>query len=83
MTTEICFVTRVVSFERPYRCQYATTNKDEKTVTQDMFVPRWGVLLFVAIILVIVVITTTVVLVKEDNTKPSKLQPSLVTVNVE
>jgi hypothetical protein len=48
-----------------------------------MFVPRWGVLLFVAIILVIVVITTTVVLVKEDNTKPSKLQPSLVTVNVE
>lgn len=35
-----------------------------------MFVPRWGVLMLVAIILVIVVITTTVVLVKEDNTKP-------------
>jgi hypothetical protein len=48
-----------------------------------MFVPRWGVMLFVAIILVIVVITTTVVLVKEDNTKPSKLQSSLVAVNVE
>jgi hypothetical protein len=48
-----------------------------------MFVPRWGVLLLVAIILIIVVITTTVVLVKEDNTKPSKLQSSLVAVNAE
>jgi uncharacterized protein YpmS len=60
-----------------------TTNKDDNTVTQNMFVPKWGVLLLVAIILIIVVITTTVVLVKEDNTKPSKLQSFLVTVNAE
>ena len=53
------------------------TNKDGNTVTQNMFAPRWGVLLLVAIILIIVVITTTVVLVKEDNTKPSKLRSSL------
>jgi len=60
-----------------------TANKDDNTVTQDMFVPRWGVLLLVAIILAIVVITTTVVLVKQDNTKPSKLQYYLVAVNAE
>jgi hypothetical protein len=60
-----------------------TTNKDDNTVTQDMLVPRWGVLLLVAIILIIVVITTTVVLVKDDNTKPSKLQSSLIAVNAE
>jgi hypothetical protein len=60
-----------------------TANKDDKTVAQDMFVPRWGVLLLVAIILIIVVITTTVVLVKEDNTKPSKLQYFLVAVSAE
>jgi F0F1-type ATP synthase membrane subunit a len=48
-----------------------------------MFVPRWGVLLFVVIIVIIVVITTTVVLVKEDNTKPSKLQYFLEAVSAE
>lgn len=48
-----------------------------------MFVRRWGVLLLVAIILIIVVITTTVVLVKEDNTKPSKLQTFLDAVKAE
>jgi hypothetical protein len=39
-----------------------------------MFLPRWGVLLLVAVILTIVVITTTVVLVKDENIRPSKLQ---------
>jgi hypothetical protein len=60
-----------------------TTNKAGNTVTEDMFVPRWGVLLLVAIILTIVVITTTIVLIKEDNTKPSKLQTFLDAVNAE
>jgi uncharacterized protein YpmS len=48
-----------------------------------MFVRRWGVLLLMAIILIIVVITTTVVLVKDENTKPSKLQISLDAVKAE
>jgi hypothetical protein len=42
-------------------------------VKDIMFVPRWGLLLCMAVILLIVVITTTVVLFNGDNTKPSKL----------
>lgn len=59
------------------------TNKAGNTVTEDMFVPRWGVLLLVAIILTIVVITTTLFLLNEYNTKPSKLQTFLDAVKAE